>query len=253
MSVGRLPDCLVLFVSFEGCCILTSGVDLSDDPSLPLSSDNPPSSSLPFTVVVSLAFTFLSFSSLLPMALVFRFCFPFGSLDSLESLLGADSHLFGMTTLIISSLIPSGNDLFFSSVFLLSSSVLCSFFFGSVIFRVVFPVVSELLFTRLSAVHLDLLWLSFPPEHVLLSLGGLTDLAAPGFVLSAAPNRVFTVISVLAFRFRVPLLSCLVVLVVTFLILLFVGRLLAKLVVTVSQLDGLSGVTGVVSLPLLSR
>ena len=40
---------------------------------------------------------------------------------------------------------------------------------------------------------------------------------------------------------------------VTFLILLFVGRLLAKLVVTVSQLEGLSGVTGVVSLLLLSR
>ena len=43
------------------------------------------------------------------------------------------------------------------------------------------------------------------------------------------------------------------VLAVTFLILLFVGRLLVKLVVTVSQLEGLSGVTGVVSLLLLSR
>ena len=109
-SVSRLAlaSWWVLFPSFDGCCILTSGTDLSDDPSLQLSSDMAPSSSLLLAVVLSFVLPFLSFSSFLFKAFNFRFCFPFGSLESFKSLLGADSHLFGTTTLIISSLRFSG-------------------------------------------------------------------------------------------------------------------------------------------------
>ena len=246
MSSGRLPF-RVLLMSFEGCCILTSGTDLSEEPSLQLSSDNTPSSSFPLAAVFSFAFTLFSFPSFLLTGLVFRFCFPF---DSLESLLGGDSHLLGITTLIISSLKPSGIDLLFGSVFLFSSLTLCSDFFGSTTFRVTFATVSAKPLPRLSTVPLGLL--SFPTEHVLISRGRLDTLMARVSAFSVAFGWIFTAAtSVLVFLFLIPLFSCRDVLAVTVLILLFVGKVFAKLVVTLSQPDGLSLDTGVVS--LLSR
>ena len=90
------------------------------------------------------------------------------------------------------------------------------------------------------------------PELVLLSRGGLVDLAPLKSQFSSVFDWFFPDASVLAFRFRVPVVSCRVPLADGVFMLLFVGEWLPKLAWVVWSLpEGLSAITGVVS--LLSR
>ena len=242
--LGRLPW-RVLLTTFVNCCVLTSDTHLSDEPSLQLSSENVPSSSLLFAAKLPLIFGVLSFSSFLLTALNFLFCFPLASLVSFKSFLDAESHLFGMTTLMISSLRLSGQDLFFPSDFLVSSTNFCSGFFNSVIFRFEFPDTSVITLT--DAALFDLL--SLVADSVLFSSGGKVNRLPFETACSSEHAAVLMDTSFFVLLLRTALVSCRVPLAVAVLILLFIDELCAKLATVLSQdEDGRSDVNGVASL-----